>query len=63
MADHEDNGAYNPELYVKYCWTPPPWKIPLEITRRMHSFKEAVKKTCEAQSEYWQPAPSSKEGA
>jgi hypothetical protein len=44
MADHEDDGTYNPYLYVKYRWTPPPWKIPLEITRRLHSFKESVKK-------------------
>jgi hypothetical protein len=44
MADHEDDGTYNPDLYVKSRWTPPPWKIPLEITRRLHSFKEAVKK-------------------
>jgi hypothetical protein len=39
MADHEDDGTYNPDLYVKSRWTPPPWKIPLEITRRLHSFK------------------------
>jgi hypothetical protein len=44
MADHEDDGTYNPDLYVKSRWTPPPWKIPLEITRRLHSFKAAVKK-------------------
>jgi hypothetical protein len=43
MADHEDDGTYNPDLYVKSRWAPPPWKIPLEITRRLHSFKEAVK--------------------
>jgi hypothetical protein len=43
MADHEDDGTYNPDLYVKSRWTPPPWKIPLEITRRLYSFKEAVK--------------------
>jgi hypothetical protein len=42
MTDHEDNGTYNPDLYVKSRWTPPPWKIPLEITGRLHSFKEAV---------------------
>jgi hypothetical protein len=36
MADHEDNGTYNS--------APPPWKIPLEITRRLQSFKEAIKK-------------------
>jgi hypothetical protein len=44
MADHEEDDTYNPYLYVKSRWTPPPWKIPLEITRRLHSFKEAVKK-------------------
>jgi hypothetical protein len=44
MADHEDDGTYNPDLYVKSRWTPPPWKVPLEITRRLHSFKEAVRK-------------------
>jgi hypothetical protein len=44
MADHKDDGTYNPDLYVKSRWTPPPWKIPLEITRRLHHFKDAVKK-------------------
>jgi hypothetical protein len=44
MADHEYDGTYNPDLYVKSRWTPPPWKPPLEITRRLHSFKAAVKK-------------------
>jgi hypothetical protein len=44
MADHEDGGTYKPDLYVKSRWTPPPWKNPLEITRRLHYFKEAVKK-------------------
>jgi hypothetical protein len=24
MADHEDDGTYNPDLYVKSRWTPPP---------------------------------------
>jgi hypothetical protein len=33
MADHEDDGTYNPEVYIKSRWTPPPWKIPLEIAR------------------------------
>jgi hypothetical protein len=44
MADHEDDGTYNPDLYVKSRWTPPPWKIPLKITRTLHSFKAAVRK-------------------
>jgi hypothetical protein len=44
IADHEDDGTYIPDLYVKSRWTPPPWKIPLEITRILHSFKEVVPK-------------------
>jgi hypothetical protein len=24
MTDHEDDGTYNPDLYVKSRWTPPP---------------------------------------
>jgi hypothetical protein len=44
MDDHEDDGTYNQDLYVKSRWTPPPWKTPLEITRRLNSFKEAIKK-------------------
>jgi hypothetical protein len=44
MADHKEDGTYNPDLYVKSRWKPPPWKTPLEITRRLHSFKESVKK-------------------
>jgi hypothetical protein len=44
ISDHEDDSTYNPDLYVKSRRTPPLWKIPLEIKRILHSFKEEVKK-------------------
>ena len=31
-----------PKLYVRSKWTPPPWEIPKEITKRMKPFRRAI---------------------
>lgn len=40
-----DDGDYNPRMYVKSKWTPPPWTIPKIIPYRFPAFDKAVQKT------------------
>jgi len=43
-SDINDDG-FDKKLYVKSSWTPPPWKIPPEVTDRAKTFTDALKST------------------
>lgn len=43
MASAEDDGTYNPKIYVTSTWTPHNRQIPEEIQSRLDDFKAAVR--------------------